>query len=109
MIDYYLKRGDRLTPIRATLRDATGAVVNLSGYTVRFIMVEVVSEVVKVDEPATILDAVNGRVEYAWGAEDTDTDGTYYAEWEVTHTASGLVQTAPVGSHLTIYIKADLG
>ena len=37
----------------------------------------------KVESAAVISDAVNGAVQYQWGATDTDTPGLYFAEWTV--------------------------
>lgn len=106
--DFFIKRRDQLPEIEAILKDSTPAVINLSGCTVRFIMVSKADGTVVVDEPATIVDAVAGRVKYSWQVGDTDDGGTYSAEFEVTF-GSGLAETFPNKRNLQIKITDDLG
>ena len=61
----------------------------------------------KVNAAATISDAAAGRVEYAWGASDTDDSGTFNAEWEVSWGTEK--QTFPSEGYLIIIIEDDLG
>jgi hypothetical protein len=85
-----VREGDLLPEIAATLTDADGNAVPLpSGTTVRFRMYTTPasptsSPTFKVDQPAVITDAVNGRVSYAWSGTDTNTSGEYFAHWYVT-------------------------
>lgn len=61
--------------------------INLTGATVKFIMKEIGATATKVDATLAggeIIDAVNGLVEYWWEAADTDTVGSYLAEFEIT-------------------------
>lgn len=57
--------------------------------------------------PMTITDAVNGTVQYAWQAGDTDTAGDYDVEFEITWNDGG-VETVPNDSYLTVRIVDDL-
>lgn len=106
--DFFIKRRDQLPEIVAILKDATNAVINLSGCTVRFIMVSKLDGSTAVDAPATVVDAVNGKVKYAWIVGDTDESGSFNAEWEVTF-GSGLAETFPNSSNLQVKITDDLG
>lgn len=106
--DFWIKRRDQLPEIVAILKDATGAVINLSGCTVRFIMTSKADGTTAVDEPATVVDAVNGKVKYSWAAGDTDLGGSFNAEFEVEF-GSGLFETFPNSKNLTIKITDDLG
>ena len=45
-----------------------------------------------------IVDPTIGKVEYTWRAEDTDTVGTYSAEWEVLY-EDGKVETFPTSDN----------
>ena len=106
--DFTIKRGDRLPPLTVTLRDAAGAAVPLTGATVRFHMREIGAQEVKVNRPAQVVQPpANGQVSYAWAAGDTDTPGTYYAEFQVTW-SDGTVQTFPNVDYLTVQVVADL-
>lgn len=68
----------------------TNAVVDLSGATVTFYFTRKSAQiggVAKVSAGAcTVTDAVNGKVEYRWGATDLDVPGTYDAEFRIVHT-----------------------
>lgn len=51
----------------------------------------------KVHATATVDDAANGLMSYGWIAADTDTDGIFRGEFEVT-TLTGEIRTFPVGA-----------
>lgn len=86
--DWYHSEGDRRTAIAATLRDADGAVVNLTGTTVAFKMVNSVNAVVIASEAATIDSAAAGTVSYSPSAAFAALlAGDYYAWWVVTRTS----------------------
>jgi hypothetical protein len=108
-----MKRNDREPALRATLLH-NGEPVPLSGSTVKLIMKldsAAASAAPKVDAAATIVgdDEVDvGVVEYAWADGDTDTIGTYRAEFEVTF-ANGKTRSFPGADYLLVRIIADLG
>jgi hypothetical protein len=103
---FHMKRNDRLPVIKATLRDVDGVVDLTTATEVRFHMA-VEGETAKVDAAATILDATAGTVQYAWVAADTDTTGTYLAEFEVTW-SDGRTETFPSGDYIVVKVRADL-
>ena len=84
-IETYLKRGDTSPPFTATLRDANGDAVDLTGASARFHMRDPITNEVVVDASATITDEPNGRVSYSWQAADTARAGHFDAEIEVTY------------------------
>jgi hypothetical protein len=108
MATFNLKRGDRLPKISATLKDSTGAVVDLSGgATVTFRMRKVGSTgALKVNTSANIVNAAGGVVEYPWAATDTDTAGDYEAEFVANF--GSLVQTHPNDSYIDVKISEPL-
>ena len=53
------------------------------GAVVYFRMREADSDILKISEEATIVDAAKGKVSYEWGPTDLDTPGEYFAWWEV--------------------------
>jgi predicted phosphodiesterase len=99
-MDFYIKQHDTYPPLSAIIaRDAD--VVDLTGATVQFHMGDVV------DSEAEIVDAENGRVRYVWVEGDTDTAGSYRAEFEVTF-SDGAIETFPQGGYVSVFIREDL-
>ena len=102
MPDFVIKSYDRLPSIQATLSaDLTTA----TG--VDFIMKAVTGGTIKVNSPAVVVDAAGGVVRYDWTALDTNTPGSYTAEWEV-HWPGPKTQTFPTASYHTVDVLADL-
>ena len=91
---FYVKKDNRLPRLERTLQDANGAAINLTGATVRLHQKAPGASTPKIDQPATVDDAVNGKVGYDWAAADVDTLGFYHDEWEVIF-ASGKKQNFP--------------
>lgn len=104
----FVKKDDRRPHAAATLKDALGVAVNVSGMTVKFIMTPVGGTVPKVNAAAAIVDGPNGKVEYAWLVGDTDTAGNYKGEFEVTD-AAGKKMTFPNDGYIDVSVVADLG
>jgi hypothetical protein len=107
---FKIKAGDTLPAITATLTGADGNAVSLTGKTVEFRLRSAVYPF------ATILDGVEatpapnqttnrGDVSYAWQDGDTDTPGTYVAQWYVVEDD----QTYPLTGFNYITIESSLG
>lgn len=107
MADWTMRQNDRLPSIAATLKDATGAAIDLTGATVKFQMNAASGGANKVNAEATVVSDVAGTVQYDWAAGDTDTAGDYVGCWEITF-ASGKKLTCPNGSNYSITIVTDL-
>jgi hypothetical protein len=105
-INFYIKRGDRLKSLRVTMLDGATP-IDLTTATVVFRMqLRDRSSSVFVDN-ATVIDAVNGVVEYQWAAGTTDAAGSYDAEFEATF-ASGKTETYPKVGYIQLEIDGDL-
>lgn len=103
---FRIKQNDTSPSLQATLKDATGSAVNITGATVRFHMKSLEGSV-KVDAEMEITDAEGGVVQYDWSASDTDTVGTYRAEFEVTY-ADASIETFPNDGNVSIVISPEL-
>lgn len=107
------KRHDTAPALTGIIEDSSGAAVDLTGCSVKFIMVAAdangnpVTGTPKIDTSATVTDAATGAVSYQPVTGDTDTAGTFLAEFEVTY-GSGNKETFPDPGYLTIIITADL-
>ncbi|RCU47919.1 DUF2479 domain-containing protein [Haloplanus salinus] len=106
MADFKITQNDTYPAISGTCKDDGGNPVDITGATVRFHLKAPGSETPKVNESASILDAAAGRVAYQWIAGDTDTPGTFFAEFEVTH-SDGNPETFP-SDPLVVYIREEL-
>ena len=102
---HYIKVGDLAPDLLITVKDAAGAVVNLTSATIVFSMFHKRTSAAKVvAQAATIVVAANGTVKYEWALGDTDTDGEYAGEFDVTP-ASGDGYRVPTRGFITIIIQ----
>lgn len=105
-MSFRIKQNDTSPSLQATLKDAAGSVVDISGSSVRFHM-KSVDGTLKVDEPMTIVSGVGGIVQYDWASGDTDTVGSYYVEFEVTY-SDGSVETFPNNGNESVTVTKEL-
>lgn len=104
---FWIKQNDTAPAIQATLKDADGNVVDLTGATVRFHM-RASDDTTKVDAAASITSPpTGGIVSYGWVAADTDTEGRYRAEFEVTY-SDGTIETFPNSEYIIVLIMDDI-
>lgn len=106
MMAFTIKQNDTSPALQATLQDYAGNAINLNGASVRFHM-KSLSNTIKVDSPMTITNPSGGVVVYAWQATDTNTVGTYFAEFEVTY-SDGAIETFPNTGSLAVVITPEL-
>lgn len=106
MADFLLKQYDLAPSIVGTLKAAGGSVKNLSDATSVVFKMGTSAGTLKVNQTITPFDATNGICVYNWQSGDTDTAGTFFAEFEVIN-ADGTKETFPNDKPLTISIKAD--
>lgn len=107
---FVIKRGDRLPVLQRQLTISDGGsprAIDLTGCVVTFTMASKATGAVKVSAPATIVSAVDGRVEYAWDADDTDTEGQFIGEWRVVYPDTKAM-TVPTVDFLTINVLRSL-
>lgn len=108
MADITIKTGDLLPSITGTLKDQSGAVLSLVGFTVKLRWrLRGSSNVVL--RSADIVDAAAGEVRYDWQSGDTDIQGVYDMEWAATYTASGAPRTFPTRDYFTVEMVSRLG
>ena len=115
MADFHIKKKDSSPALRVICQDDSGTAVDLTGNSgVNFHMYlrddfNSGSGAIKVEAAATVVDAVNGIVEYEWATDGTDTDevGTYFGEFEVSWVAGGRT-TFPNYTYISISIIDDL-
>lgn len=106
---FTIKKNDRLPAIEAICKDSDGNPVDLTSATAaKFIMKAAASGTAKVNATATITSPTAGLVRYDWAASDTDTSGTYNAEFEITFPTS-LPMTFPNSEYIVINVVSDLG
>lgn len=106
MMAFTIKQNDTSPALQATLKDYSEAAVSLVGATVRFHMKDLSGSIV-IDAAMTVTNASGGVVRYNWQAADTDTAGTYSAEFEVTYSDLS-VETFPNTDNIAIVITPEL-
>jgi hypothetical protein len=104
---FYIKQNDTSPALQVTLKDGNGDVVNLTGCSVRFHMRKIGATSTKVDDAATISDPTGGIVYYNWSASDTDTVGSFEAEFEVTF-IGGEIESFPNNKQFIVEITDDI-
>jgi hypothetical protein len=106
---FYIKQNDRLQALVRTFKNSDNSAIDLTLATsVTFRMIPLNSSVPKVNAAATVTDAAAGEVTYQWAAGDTDTPGTYRAEYQVEF-AGVTPLTVPTKSDFYIYVEPELG
>lgn len=108
--EFVIKRGDLEPAITATIRDATGTVVNLTGATAPTLVLKPIAggSALRYTTGTSVLSAAGGRITHAWVSGETATAGSYFAEWEVTW-PSTRVQTFPTEGTFSVVIEQDQG
>lgn len=101
---FYLKAGDTVPILEATLRDESGNPVELTGADVQLHLIEPRGGPTFLDEPATIADESEGVVRYEWADGDTTESGRYRAEFVVTYVDGG-VETFPNSGYHDVLIS----
>ena len=106
---FYIKQGDQAPAIGCLLQYADGTAQDLTGpLVVRFSMRLKGSTTPKVNaQTATVVTPLTGEVRYTWGATDTDTVGTYQAEFVVT-LVDGRTVTFPNDGYLLVEVTDDV-
>ena len=106
-MSFYIKQNDTVPSLRAALQNGSGDAVDITGATCQFHMRVLGQTAVTVDASAQIIDEETGIVQYNWIAADTDTVGSYQAEFEVTY-PDGTVETFPNNGYIRVEITDDI-
>jgi len=88
----YIRKDDLQPYYYAQIKDASGAVVDITGASIRCTMTKR-GGTVKINNRVTgisITDAPNGKFRLAWQSGDTDTVGKYYIKFKVTPLSGGV-------------------
>ena len=105
----YIKQNDTSPTLDAILTDDDGNPVNVFGASVRFHLKKLGATALKVDAAATVVDGEAGHVRYALQAGDTDTPGSYKAEFEVTFPDGSIETFTNTPTQLRVVITPELG
>ena len=106
-MSFYIKQNDTVPSLRAALENGSGTAVDLTGATCQFHMRGIGATSVTVDATAQIVNEATGIVQYNWVADDTDTVGSYQAEFEVTY-SDGTIETFPNNGYIRVEITDDI-
>jgi hypothetical protein len=101
----HMKTGDTWPVLQGELT-SDDVPVTLTGSTVRFLMAKPDGTIV-INNPATIVNAAQGVVQYAWQPADTATAGKYLCEFRVTF-GDGKVTSLPNDGYMEVIIVEAL-
>jgi len=102
-----IKQNDTSPSIQTQFLDGDGLPVDITGNLGVSFHMRDAAGTVKIDTAATVVTAASGIVRYDWLAADTDTAGTFQAEFEVTY-SDGKVETFPNASYIEVVITDDI-
>lgn len=105
----YLKQNDTSPTLDAILTDADGNIVDVTGASVRFHMQKIGATTLKVDAAAIVVNGPAGHVRYTLQDGDTDTPGSYKAEYEVTFLDGSIETFKNTPDQLRVVITPELG
>jgi len=103
-----IKRNDTRPSFTATLVDAAGNAVDLSGASALFLMRDPRTRALKVSGAMVIVNATAGEVRYDWAAGDTDKAAVYQVEIQATF-ADASIETFPNNAWHRLEVLKDLG
>ncbi len=103
---WILKQGDTHPPQVVALRYDDDTPIDLTGSTVRFMMIAASGTVVA-DRNVTVSNPSAGEVTIDWQAQETAEAGFYTAEFEIT-TSMGKKQRVPGDRYITVEILPRL-
>jgi len=104
---FYIKQNDTAPYLLVTLKDGNENIIDLTAATAVFKMRAVGQTTVKTDAAAIIHNADGGQVRYEWVAADTDTIGSYEAEFQITF-VDGKIETFPNSDFIRITVTDDI-
>ena len=105
----YIKQNDTSPTLDAILTDDDGSPVNVAGASVRFHLKKLGASTLKIDAAATVVDGEAGHVRYTLQSGDTDTPGSYKAEYEVTFIDGSVETFTNTPTQLRVVITPELG
>lgn len=104
---FYIKRGDTKPDLVLVLRRGDGTYPDLTAAQAVFRMTKKSSRTRKVDRAMTLNDAQH-MVRLAWQLTDTDEEGQFVGEVEVTYLADNSKETFPTNGYINIEVTSDL-
>lgn len=105
---FTIKQYNTVPSLEATLVDYLGQPVSLAGATIVFAMRSQNNQNLVIDGVAFIVDAAAGKVAYQWDQGDTNTDGAFIGEFQVTYPNGGK-ESFPNGDYIQIHVVRSAG
>jgi hypothetical protein len=107
MADFVIKQNDTWPPMVATLTQADGQPIDLTGAGTISMWMKSDSLTISTDPCDVVGDPSDGVVSYTFTSADTATAGTYRVEWDIDF-GSGKRQTAPNDGYKTVEVVESL-
>lgn len=106
---HIIKQGDLFPPIDDIVKDENDVVVDVTGATIQFSMREAREpSSVKISlANGSVVNGAQGKIRYQPAGTDTDTPGTYEAEFRVTPLI-GNPMRVPTTGYITVVVEAKV-
>ena len=107
---HIIKQSDLFPPIDEIVKDENNVVVDVTGATIAFSMRKARDPTsIKINlAVGSVTNGPLGKIRYQMAGTDTDTPGTYQAEFRVTP-AAGNPMRVPTDGYITVVVEEKVG
>jgi len=103
MIEFKIKKDDTNPPLKVTVKDGAGNIIDLTSATAKLRLLNSLGAQVFLKDAIVVSPGSSGQLQYDWVAADTVTAGEFIADFKVT-----LPSTAKLSAPSDDYIRVTI-